>query len=278
MEGKTCLVTGGTSGVGKATAIGLARAGAQVVIVTRSEARGARTAAEIEAKTGSRKIDLLVGDLGSIDSVRDLADRFRARYASLNVLSNNAALMTLHPRKTADGVNEIVAVDYLGHFLLTNLLLDPLRRSTPSRIITVAGQPSVVERVTYPEEGLLGVADGRPLRATLNAVLAKALFARELARRLSGTGVTSNLFHPGLVRSGLASGLPWYLRIPFSIGNAFLRETCSTSVFLATDESVQSVTGTFFVNSKPAAYNAPPNEESLAHRLWEESSRLARLQ
>jgi NAD(P)-dependent dehydrogenase (short-subunit alcohol dehydrogenase family) len=215
-----------------------------------------------------------VGDLTSTTSVRALADRFKEQYGALHVLSNNAALLKLHPGRTETGVNEIIAANYLGHFLLTNLLLDLLKANAPARVITVAGQAGVVERISCPEIGLLDVPANRPLRATLNAVLAKVLFARELARRLDGSGVTSNVFHPGLVNSGLGSNLPWYLRIPYSAGNALLRESCPTSLFLALDEGVQTVTGAFFAGGRQVTYHAPEQEEVLAHRLWEESARL----
>ncbi len=268
---KTCLVTGGTSGVGRAIARALAGSGDRVVILSRSDPRGRKAAAEVARETGSSDVTHLTADLSDPGSVNALVNRIENEFESLDILSNNAALLTLHPGISPSGVNEIVAVDYLGHFQLTVQLLPLLKRSARSRIITAVGLPRTVEWIRLPAGSLLDVPSGHPVRAVSAATLAKVLFMRELARRLAGSRVTANIFHPGLVRTGMGSGLPWYLRIPLSIGNLVLPRSSPTGEFLATDPSVESVNGEFFVHSKPAAYSPPEGERDAAARLWVES-------
>ncbi|WP_455381877.1 SDR family NAD(P)-dependent oxidoreductase [Salinispira pacifica] len=271
---RVCLVTGGTSGVGRAIAVGLAASGARVIITTRSEEHGERAAAEIKRETGRSQVSYLTCDLSSPESVRRLVRQVEESCDSLHLLSNNAALLTLDAKVAESGVNEILAVNYLGHFQLTMLLLDLLKRGAPSRIITVVGQPGAVERVKLPEGGLLDVPAGHPVKATANAALAKALFTRELARRVEGSGVTANMFHPGLVKSGMAKGLPWYLRIPFALGNLLLGTHSDTGVYLALDPAVAETNGEFYVHRRPAPYSPPEGEKEAAARLFEESARL----
>ena len=147
MSARICLVTGGTSGVGKSIAKGLARSGATVILVSRDAARGAAAVGELRAHAGHDRIEAMTADLSSMDSVRAFADSFRRRHGALHVLSNNAALLTMTRRVTADGVEAIFATNYLGHFLLTNLLIDMLKASAPARVLTVSGQPGVIARI-----------------------------------------------------------------------------------------------------------------------------------
>lgn len=277
MSERVSLVTGGTSGVGLATALGLARAGYTVVLVTRSEDRGRRTCDQLAAATGNTHIEHLVGDLSSMDSVRSIVRQFMNRHETLHVLSNNAALLTFDRTPTAAGLNPIIAINYLSHFLLTNLLLDLLKKSAPSRIVTVSGQPGVAERAVYPETGLLDLPAGNPFGATVRAMYAKVLFTREFARRIAGSGVTANTFHPGLVKSNLGGNLPLLLRIPYRMANLLLSPNCPTAVFLTLDPGVSGANGEFFVNSRVASFNPPENEKELSARLWEESVRLSGL-
>jgi len=274
---RVSLVTGGTSGVGLATALGLAKAGLTVVLVTRSEDRGRRSCDHLAAATGNTKCEYIVADLSSMDSVRSIVRQFTDRHESLHVLSNNAALLTFAKTPTTAGLDPIIAINYLSHFLLTNLLLDLLKKSAPSRIVTVSGQPGVAERAGYPEKGLLDLPAGNPFSATVRAMFAKVLFTRELARRIAGSGVTANTFHPGLVRSNLGGNLPLLLRIPYRLANLLLSPHCPTAVYLALDPEVSGANGEFFVNSKAVSFNAPEHEKELASRLWDESVRLSGL-
>lgn len=217
--------------------MGLAEAGASVVIVTRSAERGKRACVDMSTATGNEKITYIASDFSSMDSLREMAKEFTARNESLHVLSNNAAILTFE-RVGPMELSPIIRTNYLGHFLLTNLLLETLKKSAPSRIVTVFGQPSLARHFATVEELLKA---RKPFAATISAMRAKVLFTRELARRIKGSGVTANTFHLGPVRSSLGSRLSLVLRIPYRIANMFLSTTCPTSMFLASDASVERV-------------------------------------
>ena len=274
MKGRVCLVTGGTSGVGRSIAAGCARAGAAVVIVSSDQTRGDEAARVMRELTGNPQIEALQADLSVMDSVRSLADAFKKRYGELHVLSLNAATLTLDRRVTPDGFESIFATNYLSHFALTNLLLDTLRRSASSRVIAVSGLPGSLIRVRLDMADLMLKNGFSPLKATARAALAKVLFILELARRTEGTGVSANTFHPGLVRSGLPRSLPWFLRLPARIAMSFFAAESDTGVFLATSPEVAGMTGRFFVGRKPAAFRAAYDVADAASRLWEASARL----
>ncbi len=278
MAEKVCLVTGGTSGVGRATARGLARAGATVLLVSRVKERAESAAERMRAETGNARVHGLAADLSSPSSVRGFAEDVRRRYKALHVLSNNAAVFTLDRRMTPEGHEAILATNYLGHFLLTNLLLDALKAGAPARVITVSGFPRSLLGTRMRFDDLELEHGFNPVRATAQAALAKVLFTLELARRLEGSGVTANTFHPGLVRSGLPRHLPWYLRLPASFAMLFLREECDTSVFLALAPEVEAVSGQFFVGKKPAVFRPAYDLREAGARLWSESVKLTGLQ
>jgi NAD(P)-dependent dehydrogenase (short-subunit alcohol dehydrogenase family) len=276
-ESKTCVVTGGTSGVGRAIARGLARAGATVVIAARDQARGEASAALLRAETGNPAVEFMLLDLADPGSVRAFVEAFSRRHGALHVLSNNAAHLVMDRRVTAYGAESIFSVNYLGHFLLTNLLMDALKAGAPSRVATVAGGPGMLKGRQLDLEAPLSPAGFSPLRATVHAALAKVLFTFELARRLEGTGVTANTFHPGIVRSGLPRHLPWFLRLPAALAMALVPEECPTGVFLCLAPELEGVSGRFFVGRKPAAFAPAWNVAEAGQRLWEQSERLAPL-
>ena len=277
MGDKVCLVTGGTSGVGKSIAKALAKSGATVILVSRDAARGAATAAELQAEASHSRIEAMIADLSSMESVRALAASVRRKYGALHVLSNNAALLVMNRRVTPDGVEAIFATNYLSHFLLTNLLVDLLKAGAPARVLTVSGQPGAIARIRPRFDDPAGEKKWSPLRATVQSALAKVLFSMELARRLEGTGVTSNTFHPGLVRSQLPANLPWLLRIPVTLATAFFPADSATGCFLALSPDVERVTGGFYSGGKAAAFRPPYDARAAAQALWESSSRLCGL-
>src|SRR5579883_2219059 len=211
MQGKICLITGATSGIGKATALGLARMGATVVMVGRDRARSEAVQSEIKARSGNSAVDLLIADLSSQASIRQLVRDFQQRYPQLHVLINNAGVYMLTRKETVDGLEMTFAVNYLAPFLLTNLLLDTLKASAPARIINVSSAAH--------EQGYLNLDDlqsrqGFPLmRAYGQSKLALLMLTYALARRLEGTGVTANALHPGFVATSIGqSGVPAFLR------------------------------------------------------------------
>jgi len=200
MTGKVCLITGANSGIGKATALGLAKLDATVVIVSRDKDKGEAALLEIRTRSGNKNVDAMVADLSSQDSVRELAHDFKARYKKLHVLINNAGVFLPKRVPTVDGLEATFATNHLGHFLLTNLLLDVLKASAPSRIINITSSAHRGTEMDF--EDLQGEKKYSGFHAYSQSKLANVLFTYQLAKLLEGTGVTVNCLHPGVVRTG----------------------------------------------------------------------------
>ncbi len=280
MQGKVCMVTGATSGIGKATALSLARMGATVVIVGRDRARGEAAQSEIKTKSENEAVDLLLADLSSQESIRQLVENFRQKYSQLHVLINNAGVYMLTRRETVDGLEMTFAVDQLAPFLLTNLLLDVLKASAPARIVNVSSathEAGYINMNDLQSEKRYGFS--RPYG---QAKLALVLFTYELARRLEGTGVTANCLHPGFVatnigQSGVGSVGRAVVKFIFSSLGVSPEEGAKTSIYLASSPAVEGVTGKYFVKSIPKRSAPITYDESLQRQLWEESARLVKL-
>ncbi|HLI09292.1 MAG TPA: SDR family oxidoreductase [Ktedonobacteraceae bacterium] len=280
MQGKICMVTGANSGIGKETALGLARKGATVVMVSRDPARGEAAQNEIKAQSGSNNVDLLLADLASQQSIRQLVENFQSRYSQLHVLINNAGTFTLNRRETVDGLEVTFAVNYLAPFLLTNLLLDTLKASAPARIINVS---SDAHQQGYINLDDLQSKQSFPLmRAYGQSKLALIMFTYDLARRLQDTDVTANALHPGFVATNFAqSAVPALLRplvrLVMAIPGISSEEGAKTSIYLASSPDVEGVTGRYFVKSIPVRSAPITYDEALQQKLWEESAKLVKL-
>jgi NAD(P)-dependent dehydrogenase (short-subunit alcohol dehydrogenase family) len=279
MSGTTCLVTGATSGIGKETALRLAMLGATVVIVARDAARGAAAGAEITGRVPLAQVEVMTADLSSLAQVRRLAGEVLGRHGRLDVLVNNAGLISPHRELTADGLETTFAANHLGPFLLTSSLRGLLERSAPARVVTVSSAAHRQVRA-IPWDELPRGAPSRQGQAYPVSKLLNILFTTELARRLAGTGVTANCLHPGFVRTGLGRDvtgvlgavLPLILRLrPGPSAGA------RTPVYLASSPEVAGVTGGYFVNCKPAAPSALAQDTQAAARLWALSEDLADL-
>jgi NAD(P)-dependent dehydrogenase (short-subunit alcohol dehydrogenase family) len=285
MEGRICLITGATSGIGKATAFELARMGATVVITGRNPRRAEEAMEAIRAARADASVDLLLADLGSLDQVRRLADEFESRYRRLHVLVNNAGTIFPARKTTEDGFETTFAVNHLAPFLLTNLLTERLKASAPARIINVASASHRFGMIDFAR--LQGEKKGRRLlpgwRAYNESKLANVLFTYELARRLEGTGVTANCLHPGLVATNAARespGILWsvvnryrsfFVRLCFGLPHTFLRtpeQGAETPVFLASSPEVEKTTGKYFVKRAEARSSEESYDPFLAERLW----------
>jgi NAD(P)-dependent dehydrogenase (short-subunit alcohol dehydrogenase family) len=205
MGEKVCLITGATSGIGKATAMGLANMGASVVMVGRDRDRGEAALADIKEKSANASVDLMLADVSSQEQIRRLADDFKEAYPRLDVLINNAGVIRSERITTADGLETTFAVNHLAYSLLTNLLLDVLKASAPSRIVNVASGEQ--RNGTIDFDDLQGEKGYKGAKAYSQSKLATVLFTYELARRLEGTGVTANCLHPGVVGTNLGSGV-----------------------------------------------------------------------
>jgi NAD(P)-dependent dehydrogenase (short-subunit alcohol dehydrogenase family) len=279
MVGKTVVVTGGTGGIGKATAIGLAALGARVGITGRDQARAGAAAADIAKASGNPAIDVFAADMSSQAEVRRLAGEVLATYPRLDVLVNNVGGFWGTRRVTADGLEHTFAVNQLAPFLLTNLLLDRLKASVPARIVTVSSGAQSMGRLDF--EDLQGERAYSGQKAYNQSKLANVVFTYELARRLAGTGVTANTLHPGVVRTAFAAEDPspmWRVLLPLI--RPFLKspeQGAATSIYLASSPEVEGVTGKYFVNRKPQGSNKTSYETATAARLWQVSAGLVGL-
>jgi NAD(P)-dependent dehydrogenase (short-subunit alcohol dehydrogenase family) len=279
MSGKTCLVTGATGGIGAQTALRLAGLGATVVTVGRDPLRGAAAADEIRRRVPDARVDTLTADLSSLVEVRRLAEEVLARYDRLDVLVNNAGVITMRPQTTVDGLETTFATNHLAPFLLTNLLRGLLERSRPARVVTVSSAVHKQIRAIPWNDLARGVPDGHGQAYPLSKLL-NVLFTVELAGRLAGTGVTANCLHPGFVRTGLGRDvtglLGAVLRVVLRLrpGPATGAET---AVYLASSPEVAEVTGGYFVKRRPAEPSALATDTAAAARLWTLSERLAGL-
>jgi retinol dehydrogenase 12 len=279
MSGTTCLVTGATSGIGKETALRLAMLGATVVIVARDAVRGAAAGAEIAGRAPLAQVEVMIADLSSLAQVRRLAGDVLGRHGRLDVLVNNAGVISPRRELTADGLETTFATNHLGPFLLTSLLRGLLERSAPARVVTVSSaahkQVRAIPWDDLPCGAQPGLGQAYPVSKLLNI-----LFTAELARRLAGTGVTANCLHPGFVRTSLGRDvtgvlgtvLPLILRVrPGPAAGA------RTPVYLASSPQVAGVTGGYFVNCKPAEPSALAKDTQAAARLWALSEDLSGL-
>lgn len=277
IKNRVFLVTGGTSGVGKATATGLARIGAKIVIVSRSAERGQEALNAIAEATGNDQGEYLVADLSLQSSIRAASEAFKRKYDNLHVLANLGGAAYFEKQLTQDGIERSFAVNYLSHFLLTNQLLDILKASHPARVMTVAGAPQFFRNPKINFEDLQSQKQFSGLRATGQAMFARAFFAFELARRLEGTRVTSVAFHCGNVKSNLfktTQNIPWYLRLIGPIFAARAKDTCEIGVYLAAAREVETVSGVFFDDKKRIAPLREKYDEPAGEKLWRMSEEL----
>jgi len=277
MTGKTCIVTGGNSGIGKATALGLARMGATVVIVSRGEEKGEAALADIIAKSGNRSIELMLADMSSQDSVRTLASDFKARHERLHLLVNNAGVYLTRRNTTVDGLESTFATNHLGPFLLTSLLLDLLEASAPSRIVNVSSDAHNGAKIDF--EDLQGQKKFSGWHAYGQSKLAMILFTHELAKKLDGKGVTVNSAHPGVVRTNFANnnGLVTFgfrLMRPFFISP---KTAAKRILYVATSPDLEGVTGKYFNKMREARSSQESYDDNSAKRLWQMSEQLTKL-
>jgi NAD(P)-dependent dehydrogenase (short-subunit alcohol dehydrogenase family) len=281
MKDNVCVITGASSGIGKATALGLARTGMTVAIVARDQERGQAALAEIKASSGNPDVGLLLADLSSQAEVRRLAEEVKSRYPRLHVLINNAGVALTKRTVTVDGMETVFAVNYLAPFLLTNLLLDVLKASAPARVVNVAGD--FHRKATIRFDDLMSQNEYSGVRANNQAKLALILFTYELARRLDGTGVTANCLHPGAVATDAPlkdPDLPPFARVMYRLVRTFFSSTdkgAATSVYLASSPEVEQVTGKYFIRKAAVASSPESYDVGIARRLWERSAELTGL-
>jgi NAD(P)-dependent dehydrogenase (short-subunit alcohol dehydrogenase family) len=281
LSGKVCLVTGATAGVGLVTARALAQRGATVCIVGRNRQRSEAAVRQIQDSTGSQPVEFLLGDLSSQSDIRRLAQEFQGRHARLDVLVNNAGGMFLIRQESVDGIEMTLALNHLAYFLLTNLLLDLLKSSAPARVVSVASQAHrFAPRIDFDDLQRRKSYGG--FRVYAESKLANVLFSAELARRLAGTGVTSNALHPGFVASnffatpGMRPLLGRLMGLSARLFAISPEEGAKTSIYLAASPEVEGITGKYFEKQKPVIPSRAAQDETAARRLWEVSEELTR--
>ncbi len=281
MKGKAVIVTGANAGIGKAAALKLAELGAHVVMVTRDAARGQAAQQEIITTSGNTRVDLLLADLSSQQSIRQLAASIHQGYERIDVLLNNAGGVFGERRLTVDGLEQTFALNHLGYFLLTHLLMDMLKHSAPARIINVSSRAHTGGHINFDD--LQSEKNYRAFAVYSQSKLANVLFTYELARRLVGTNVTANCLHPGFVntrfgRDGDLSGILGHL---LGIISPLIARTpergADTAVYLASAPDLEHVTGKYYDTRKDTRSSAESYDQEMAKRLWAVSEQLVAL-
>jgi NAD(P)-dependent dehydrogenase (short-subunit alcohol dehydrogenase family) len=276
MAGKTILITGGTGGIGRATAIRLAAMGARVAITGRDLGRTQRAAAEVASEAGAGSVDAFAADLSSQAEVRRLADEVLETYPRLDVLVNNAGGFWSHRHVTADGLEHTFALNHLAPFLLTSLLLDRLIESAPARIVTVSSGAQSMGKIDFDD--LMGERKYSGQTAYNQSKLANVMFTYELARRLAGTGVTATALHPGMTNTAFSAEDPSRVFAPLVIVmRPFMKKPergADTPVYLASSPAAEGLTGQYFANQAAKKSNVSSYDTTAAARLWRVSAGL----
>ena len=278
MGGKVVLITGGTSGIGKAAATALAGMGATVVITGRNEERGKRALQEIREESGNDGAELILADLTVQDEVRRLTEELRERHNQLEVLVNNAGLVLSERTETPDGIEMQLAINHLAPFLLTNLLLDLLKESAPSRIVTVSSDAHRWAKIDLDD--LQSRKRYRGMQVYGKTKLANIMFTYELAERLEGTGVTANCMHPGGVNTNFGNNQGGPMNLLFRLFKPFMRspeQGADTLIYLASSPEVEGMTGKYLADRKVKAASDAAYDETTRKRLWEASEELTGL-
>src|SRR5437773_8983714 len=267
LQDRVWVVTGASSGIGKATALGLARLGGTVVMACRSATRGEAARQDIIRDSGNPRVSFEIVDLASEDSTRSFAEEFKRKYLRLDVLINNAGVYTSHRDVTPDGLERQFEVNYLSGFLLTHLLLDLLKKSSPSRIVNVSSSAHMGGTIRFDD--LQGERRYGGFRAYNQSKLAQILFTQELARRLEGTGVTVNACHPGVIRTNLGMGgtsvVVRFVRMFFKSSE----KGAETPIYLSISPDVAGVTGKYFANKHIREPSRAAQDPVAARRLFD---------
>ena len=273
MAGRTVLITGGTGGIGKATALGLAARGAHVAVTGRDPSRTDDAVREIRA-AGGGQVDAFVADLSSQSEVRRLAAEVLGRLPRIHALVNNVGGYWNTRHLTADGLERTFALNHLAPFLLTNLLLDRLKDSAPARVVTVASNAHKQGRIDFDD--LQGERSYSGARAYNQSKLANVLFSYELARRLRGFSVTANALHPGVVRTGFGAEDPaGTQRLLVPLLRPFMKSAArgaATSIHVTSAPDLAEMSGRYFVSSTPTRSSPRSYDEAVAARLWQISA------
>jgi NAD(P)-dependent dehydrogenase (short-subunit alcohol dehydrogenase family) len=280
VHGKTCVITGGTSGIGREAARQLAEKGASLVLVGRDAQRGAAAVAWLKERVPKIEVTTRVADLSRLDEMRRIAADLAASVPRIDVLVNNAGAMFDRHALTQDGFERTFALNHMAYFVVTNLLLEKLKAAAPSRIVSVASRAHVGATLDFADlTGRNPAAKG--WLAYSRSKLANILFTAELGRRLAGSGVTANCLHPGFVASRFGNEMGLLHRIGIGIAKRFAaispEEGAQTVAYLASSPDVAAVSSRYFAACREAQPSAVARDAATARRLWQESAVLAGL-
>lgn len=280
MKNKVCLVTGATSGIGRATAKALAAQGAEVFVLVRSRDKGEALLQELARETANPRLHLLVGDLGRQADIRRVAAEFLATGKPLHVLVNNAGVINMQLRHSPDGIEEMFAVNHLGYFLLTELLRPRLLESAPARIVSVASGAHAFIKGLQLDDLEFRRKGYKTFQVYGHSKLCNLLWNRELARQLQGSGVTANCLHPGAVGTGLGNqNAPWARYVTAALRPFFRtpERGASSSIYLATSPAVEGRSGGYWYDCKPLKPKPWAEDDAAARELWQLSERMTGL-
>jgi NAD(P)-dependent dehydrogenase (short-subunit alcohol dehydrogenase family) len=278
LHGKTAIVTGASSGIGKVTARELAKAGAKVVMICRPGPKAEAARNEIAVSGGPDFVELVTADLSDQASIRACAEKFKTSHDRLDILVNNAGIFLSERQETVDGLERTFATNHLAYFLLTNLLLDTLNASAPSRIVCVASEAERWGKIDFDD--LQGRNRYSGIKAYSQSKLANILFTYELARRLKDTGVTANCLHPGTVRTGWGHESKGLFKFGMKLFAPFMispEQGAKTSVYLASSPEVEGQTGQYYITCRPAKSAPASYDTDTAKKLWDVSGLLTRI-
>lgn len=271
---KIFLVTGGTSGVGKATAISLAQQKNKVVIIGRNALTCETIIEEIATRTGNNKIEYLLADLSLKSSVKNLASIIKKKYDNLYVLANCTGAMYQKMQFTDENIEKSFAINYMSHFWLTTNLLDILKASHPSRIITIGGNALFLKNAKIDFNNLQYINNFNGIKAAANAMYARLFFTFELAKRLEGTNVTANIFNSGPIKSNLMTNAAWYIKVATKLFKPSEKDVCDIANYLATSNEVENISGRFFKEDRKIVPFHEKFDSNIGERLWEMSEQL----
>lgn len=280
MQNKLCIVTGANSGIGKATTQELARQGAYIVMICRNEERARQARKEIISETGNPGLEIMLADFAYQYEIREVADRFNRKFDKLDVLINNAGIIPSRRTETIDGIERTFAVNHLGPFLLTNLLMDRLLAAPQGRIINVSSEVHRLGASIFHLANLQLEEGYSPMKAYGLSKLCNIMFTYELTQRLEDSNVTANALHPGLVGTRLSSEAGWMMKLFYTVGRPIMKSPskgAETPVYLATSDEVSAISGKYFKNKKITKPAEIAFDDELTNRLWEISEELTKL-
>lgn len=278
MDNKLCIITGANSGIGFETTKALAQKGAYVVMVCRNEEKAEAAKEEIVQETGHKGIEIVLCDFSIQAEIEEASKKIKQKFDMVDVLINNHGFLASERNETVDGLEETFAVNHIGYFLFTYLLLDPLKAAESARIINVASEAH--RRGEFDPENLQLQKDFKPFKAYANSKLFNILFTKELAHRLADTDVTANCLHPGVVASNFGQSGSWLISLFYTIGKPFLKSNekgAETQIYLATSDNIANTSGAYFKDKKPATPSKTARDADAAKKLWDISEKLCGL-